>query len=404
MDEEYEEKVCKAISKHLGKEVTRETLDTTRASTEVWGKIIDEVEGKSELLLRPSHEILPYSLIRNQPKLQLAVPRQGFLSALELLNDKSLVRASELVREYSSESTKRAYEGDLVYWQASLSAVGFTFTRPISTKEVLSFIIEHVEELDPYIDKKLVNQKFKYKLGPHKLSTVKRRVASLSVFLQQSKWPNPCHDKEVKQVLSKLSKKYADRKTGKAITRYILDDMIDTCRDSLIDLRDKAVLLFAWGSGGRRSEIATAQMKDLVRNDDGDYTYTIPKSKTDQEGKGSPVPIKGRVARALDEWLEAAKITDEHIFRAVAKGRNVRGPINGTDVYRIVKNRLKKAGYDESQFGAHSLRSGFVTEAGRRNKPLGDVMALTTHRNVNTVMKYYQAGSVINNSAANLAD
>lgn len=78
--------------------------------------------------------------------------------------------------------------------------------------------------------------------------------------------------------------------------------------------------------------------------------------------------------------------------------------LSDIEVYRIVKLRLKKAGYDSTQYSAHSLRSGFVTEAGKRQKPLGDVMAMTTHKNVTTVMRYYQAGNIINNSASNLAD
>ena len=406
LDNEYEERVRASLSKHLGKDIPREALDDTRAPNEVWGKVMDEASGKTNELIRPSHNILKYSLVRKQPELQLSVPKQKSESILEYLLSNSIARASEIVKEYNSESTKRAHEGDLIYWQAWLSAIGFPFTKPISIKEVLSFIVEHVEGLQPQIDKILVDQKYKYKLGPHKLATVKRRIGSLSVFLEQSKWPNPCHEKEVKRILSKLTKKYGGSKpAGKAITRYILDDMIDTCRDSLIDIRDKALLLFAWGSGGRRrSEVVAALMKDLIKNPDGDYTYTIPRSKTDQEGKGAPVPVKGRVAYALDQWLTAANITDGHMFIAVKKGGRLGGPLDGYSIHKIVRSRLKKAGYDETQFGAHSLRSGFVTEAGRRNKPLGDVMALTTHKSVQTVMKYHQAGNIINNSAANLAD
>ena len=185
----------------------------------------------------------------------------------------------------------------------------------------------------------------------------------------------------------------------------MLDDMLETCEGgTLMDIRDKAVLLFAWGSGGRRrSEVAAADMKDLVKTDD-EYIYTIPKSKTDQTGQGYPVPAKGRVAEALTAWLEASGVTEGPIFRSISKGGEIRGAFADRDIYRIVKKRLKKAHYDESFYGCHSLRSGFVTTCGRKNKPLGDVMQMTTHRNVATVMKYYQAGHVRNNSAANLAD
>ena len=53
-------------------------------------------------------------------------------------------------------------------------------------------------------------------------------------------------------------------------------------------------------------------------------------------------------------------------------------------------------------FGAHSLRSGFVTEAGRQNVPLGDTMAMTGHRSIQTVMRYFQTGAVQQSQAANL--
>jgi lysine/ornithine N-monooxygenase len=40
----------------------------------------------------------------------------------------------------------------------------------------------------------------------------------------------------------------------------------------------------------------------------------------------------------------------------------------------------------EGAFSAHSLRSGFVTEAGRQQIPLAETMAMTGHRSVQTVI------------------
>ena len=56
------------------------------------------------------------------------------------------------------------------------------------------------------------------------------------------------------------------------------------------------------------------------------------------------------------------------------------------------------------RLSAHSLRSGFVTEAGKQGVGLGDTMALTDHRSVQTVMDYYQSGEVGNSRAARLMD
>lgn len=406
--EEYKRKLYAAISKRAGVIVTEENKDTISLPTEVWGEIYDEIDNAQSYLIKPSHRFKPYSLTRKQPELNEYIPTQNpHPTGMQVLSDRSTSRALEIVKEYTSKNTLLAHTGDLVYWQAWLSAIGFTFEEPISEKELIIFVVQHAEGLDPEIDKKLVEQRYKTKLGPHKMATIKRRIGSLSVFLDSAKWPNPTHSKDLAQLLQKLTKKFGSSKpAGNAITKDILDDMIDTCKkNKLIDIRDRALFLFAWGSGGRRrSEVSDADMKDLVKLDNGDYTYTIPKSKTDQEGKGYTVPVKGRVAKALTDWLVASGVTEGPIFRTVAKGGHVRGALLDRDVCRLVKKRLKQAGYDESFYSAHSLRSGFVSEAARRGKPLGDIMQMTTHRSVETVMKYYQAGNIINNSASNLAD
>lgn len=400
------EKHYALISKQLGVTVNKNNIKELNVSDDVYFNSLDEVFEKQHELIRSIHSVLPYSLIKIKPELEEYIPLQKGLSPLEYLNDRSTSRAFEIISEETSENTLRAHNGDIIYWQAWLSAIGFSFKEPISEKEILSFAIQHAEGLDAEIDHKLVNQNYKTNLGPHKLSTIKRRIGSLSVFLELAKLPNPCHSKELRLVLAKLTKKYGGSKAnGKAITKDILDDMLEVCKDKLIDLRDIAALLFAWGTGGRRrSEVAQAEMKNLTTTPSGEFVYNMPSSKTDQQGKGHHVPIKGRVAKALHDWLTASGVVDGNIFRSIGKGGEVRQGLSPADINRIVKRRLKQAGYDEKQFGAHSLRSGFVTEAGRKNKNIGDVMQLTTHKSITTVMKYYQAGNVINNSAANLAD
>lgn len=403
--EEHQSKICDAI-RRLGKEVDPSNILGTHLSIDEWGTVLDEVSEKKNCLIRPSHSLQPYSLIHIKEKLKEHVPAQIITDPLDILRYRATCRATEIIIEQTTENTIRAYEGDLVYWQAWLSAIGFTFKEPIKLEEVITFIIQHSEGVDHELDQKLVEQGFKNKLGPHKLATIKRRVASLSIFLDQYKLPNPCREKDIKDLLIKLTKKYGGSKpSGRAITKDILDDMIETCGDKLIDIRDKALLLFAWGSGGRRrSEVVAAEIANLTETPEGNFTYKITHSKTDQTEKGVDVPLQGRVAYALKQWIVQSGISEGSLFRAVLKGGRLGKKLSDVDVYRIVKRRLKLADYDEKHFGAHSLRSGFVTEAGRRGKPLGDVMALTTHKSVNTVMKYYQAGNVNNNSASNLAD
>lgn len=68
-----------------------------------------------------------------------------------------------------------------------------------------------------------------------------------------------------------------------------------------------------------------------------------------------------------------------------------------------MRKRAQLAGLD-GDWAGHSLRSGFITESGRRNIPIGDVMAMTEHRKVDTVLGYYRIGEIQMSQVARLLE
>jgi integrase len=151
--------------------------------------------------------------------------------------------------------------------------------------------------MDEETDNRLVSSGIKAKTGAHSLNTICRRIASLSAAHEALKVENPCRCKEVTILLSKARKAGVKKGLGptkkKAATRDILEVMLATCKDSLIDIRDRALLLFAFSSGGRRrSEVSGASMENLTLIQGG-FLYYLPYSKTDQGGEGN-VPSNTR--------------------------------------------------------------------------------------------------------------
>ena len=188
-----------------------------------------------------------------------------------------------------------------------------------------------------------------------------------------------------------------------ALTKDPLEAILATCGEDLIGVRDRALLLFAWASGGRRrSEVTRAVMAQLIAVDATTYLYRLVHSKAAQAGAASHIekPIMGVAATALTARLKASGITDGAIFRRI-RGSVVAEPLEPQAVRAIVKRRAMLAGLD-GDFSAHSLRSGFMTEAGRQNVPLAEAMALTGHRSVQTALHYYQPGAAQHTRAANL--
>ena len=345
-------------------------------------------------------------------------------SAIALLLPEQLAtKAAEAVRELLAEAaaanTTRSYATALRYWAGWYqSRYGIEMTLPLSEATVIQFLVDHivrksklgyVTELPPEVDHALVAAGLKAKPGTLKLSTVTQRVAVLSTAHKLKRLDNPCELPTVRTLLSRArrsSVKRGERPSKKtAIARKELEAMLATCDDSLEGIRDCALLCFGFASGGRRrSEIAAADMRDLRKTGDESYIYRLEHSKTQQAGVSASStpdkPIIGRSARALSAWLGASGITEGPIFRRIWRSRVGPALLPGS-VATIVKRRAASAGLN-GDFGAHSLRSGFVTEAGKQGVPLAAVIAMTEHRSVASVVGYFQSGQAEENPAARL--
>lgn len=336
------------------------------------------------------------------------------------LSDVTQRAVEELLREGESQNTLISYGSALRYWAAWYGLrYGNQIQLPVPAPCVLQFIVDHAErstdkglvfELPAMVDQALVDAGYKGKLGAMAHNTLAHRIAVLSRLHQLRELKNPCHDPSVRELLSRTRKAYAKRgampEKKDALTRDPLQAILATCDASLRGQRDRALLLFAWASGGRRrSEVAGADMQFLKRVPEG-FLYTLALSKTNQSGVDKPdndKPVLGSAADALSDWLEVSGITEGRIFRRVLKGGHLGDAISPASVSDIVKQRCALAGI-EGNFSAHSLRSGFVTEAGRQNVTLPDTMAMTGHRTIATVLAYSRAGSSLLNKAASLLE
>ena len=361
----------------------------------------------------------PFSLIpQDQP---LEDTQQGSTLPSAGLEPAAQQAVRELLREGESTNTRNSYQSAMRYW-AAWHALRFErqMQLPLDVACVLQFIIDHAQrqtgaglasEMPAHMDRALVEAGYKAREGPLSHNTLVHRMAVLSKAHQVHGLANPCQDGAVRELMSRTRKAYARRGEGPAkkdaLTRDLLEQLLDTCDDSLRGRRDRALLLFAWSSGGRRrSEVAGADMRHLRAAGPQEFIYTLTHSKTNQSGRDAPEnhkPVTGRAAQALADWLRAAAIQEGPIFRRIRKGGHVGEPLSPAAVRDIVKQRCALAGV-EGDFSAHSLRSGFVTEAGRQNVPLPDTMALTGHSSVNTVLGYFRADSALSNRAARLLD
>ncbi len=314
----------------------------------------------------------------------------------------------ELLREGSSQNTLASYRSALKYWAAWFGMrYGLPVTLPLPPAAVLQFIVDHAarmtdhslrHELPPAIDQALVDSGFKGKPGPMALNTLMHRISVLSQAHRLRKLPNPVLDIKVAELLARTRRAYAKRgerpQRKDALTVDPLQALLATCDNSLRGVRDRALLLFAWSTGGRRrSEVALADIRFLKPAGAGAYEYELFHSKTNQSGtqrQDNFKPVVGEAAEALNAWLRAAQITEGKIFRRIRKGGHIGDSLTAAAVRQVVLDRCALAGVN-GDFSAHSLRSGFVTEAGRQGASIVDTMGMTGHRSVAGISPYFRA-------------
>lgn len=322
------------------------------------------------------------------------------------------------------QNTLRAYERDLIYitmWKtlrASETAFAPSLSWPETEDTALLFILDHTRDLNKasvedtarQVAETLIEQGLRKSLACPAPSTLDRRIASWRAFHRMRNFESPFDAPLIKQARAKGRKAAAKApapKSAHSITRDVLEEMLATCDGSLRGMRDRALLMLGWASGGRRrSEITSLMLEDVSLKEfqsKGLIWIQMVESKTTLKGETPRLVLKGRAAQALVHWIEAAEITEGGLFRAISKsGRTLPRQLSPDAVYQIVAKRLALAGYPEGFASPHGLRSGFLTQAALDGAPIQAAMRLSLHRSMAQAQKYYDDVDVAENPASDL--
>lgn len=181
--------------------------------------------------------------------------------------------------------------------------------------------------------------------------------------------------------------------------------------DDLRQIRDTSIVLVGYRGAFRRSELAglrlgSVEWVDATDGNAGGMLLHVARSKTDQEGVGRKVRIPTSAnaqtcaVRALRRWIREAGLSEPGapLFQAIAQTGKLSGqPMNPASINYILKRGLRRAGLDDAAYGAHSLRSGFCTQAhagggGSGGASDAEIMGQTGHRRRKSLDRYIRPG------------
>lgn len=338
----------------------------------------------------------------------------------ELLTDDDVATLKHLASEGMGDNTMRALASDLGYLEAWCSeATGAPLPWPAPESLLLKFVAHHLwnpieretnsdHGMPEDVAIALRAKGLLRSIGPHAPATVRRRLTSWSILTRWRGLTRSFSAPSLKSALRlavRASNRPRQRKSKKAVTGDILAKLLTACAgDRLVDLRDRALLLMAFASGGRRrSEVAGLRVEDLVDEEPVHadpassaspllpcLTINLGRTKTTTADDRVHVVLIGRPVEALKRWIEEARIDAGPVFRRIDQWGNLdRRAMTPQSVNLILKTRIKQAGLDPAQFSAHGLRSGYLTEAANRGIPLPEAMQQSMHKSVTQASGYY---------------
>ena len=210
---------------------------------------------------------------------------------------------------------------------------------------------------------------------------------------------DPTQDTEVKLELRRMYRTLGrECKQAYGINNTTLRTMLSATDESLRGIRDRALLLMAYDSLCRRSELVSLQVEDLVvihnlPEPEPSLKLKLRRSKTDQDATGRWLYLGIDAQKALNDWLKATNIQSGKIFRGIRKKVELSEGLNSSQINRIFKKLAKRSKVDPAviqQISGHSIRVGAAQDLLLSGASLPMIMNRGRWTKTDTVMRYIE--------------
>ncbi|MBT8562105.1 tyrosine-type recombinase/integrase [Polynucleobacter paneuropaeus] len=230
-----------------------------------------------------------------------------------------------------------------------------------------------------------------------KSSSIRIAVASISSIHKLNQLKDPIQHPDVKIEMRRMHRTLGRScKQAFGITAPILEKMLSATSCNLRGVRDQALLLLAYDSMCRRSELVSLQVTDIQMNELENYTpmkVRLRKSKTDQEHQGRWIFLTQRSTDALTLWLNKAKLKDGFLFRGINNAIDITQELKSSQINRIYKRLAKDAKLPKhiiDHISGHSVRVGAAQDLLRSGASMPMIMNKGRWTKTDTVMRYLE--------------
>lgn len=307
-------------------------------------------------------------------------------------------RMAEIAASAMKPNSVDAYRSDWAMWAAFAKHMDIT-DLPAASEHVAAFVTACADGL--VFSKTSAGKVVTHgKIDPacaRKFFTLKRYVTAISSMHRRAGMTFDGRNVVLSDVMRGLrrQKSTVQRRVKPLTAELVLRVVAEMAADNG-GIRDSALLMLGVATGMRRSELVGLSFNRLA---DGDGVLTIEEKGLLIElhqSKSSTGDIEtiflpnGVASDAVRKWVETAQLKGgEPVFMRVQRGgKIIRTRLHNQSVAIILKRRLAAAGFDPSEFSAHSMRAGLITSARWAGAADSEIQTVTRHRSPNTLETY----------------
>lgn len=307
-----------------------------------------------------------------------------------------IAQAESFYKAAKAPATIRAFNADLASFYAFTTRNALPFLP--STVECVLLYVSSLAAADP----------------PMSYATIRRRLSAISFAHRRRGLDSPAVPRNhfvLREVLAGIRRKLGAAQHGAdPILSDKIRSIVAACPNTLLGIRDRALVLFGFAAGSRASELASIlEVRDVSLTASGDLYILLRRSKTDQDQTGRDfVVARGQhpqtcPVRAIQAWISEARLAQAGgpLFRAVNRHGTVSPhALSRRSISKILKAAAARARLDPAGVSPHGLRAGMITTAALAGATELEIAEISGQKSKNTVRRYIRAAEVLRRNAS----
>jgi integrase len=202
-----------------------------------------------------------------------------------------------------------------------------------------------------------------------------------------------------RRVRKGIRRKHKGNQTLKQAPALTVLDLKGVCcrlGNSLVDLRDKAIVTLAFFGALRRSEVVALDIENIQLSEKG-MIVTLLQSKTSDSAQTVYIAnAKDKdicPVASLKKWIDSAAIREGSVFRSLVKGGRLAERLSGHSVSAIIKKHFGE------KYSGHSTRRGLITASAEKGTSLHVIKKHSRHKSADMILHYIEDAKGFEDSA-----